>query len=194
MTTTERNTLTTALISEIGDKLTVTKLTGSDKQIAWADTIRRDYIESRVNECNDAHDMYVIKLYAEWMISTHTDAKYWIDNRNNAAMVKRDTMREFGKTLDRAVLMDKSIVYTVPEQTESAESAAEDATESANPNAARIAQLKAERDQLAAEIAALPPIDPDDDILQMCLRGSQYWLMYLQREIDELQAAGGAMQ
>ena len=191
MTTTERNTLTTSLKAEIDAMLVANKLTGSDKQIAWADTIRRDYIESRVSECSDAHDMYVIKLYADWMISTRTDAKYWIDNRNNAAMVKRDTMREFGKTLDRAVLMDKSIVYTVPEQTEDA---TEDATEGANPNVARIAQLMAERDQLAAEIAALPPIDPDDDILQMCLRGSQYWLMYLQREIDELQAAGGAMQ
>lgn len=206
MTTTERNALTTSLKAEIGTMLAANKLTGSDKQIAWADTIRRDYIKSRVDECSDAHDMYVIKLYAEWMISTHTESKYWIDSRDKLALVKRQTMAEFGKTLDRAVLLDKSIVYTVPEQTESAEPAADTAepdpdkvTISINVRdawAARNAldtQLKQMTEQLreAQCQASRQVADPDNPFELMTIESAKRDVELLTSQVDALSAVIG---
>lgn len=47
------------------------ELTGSEKQVAWANTIRVDFFEW----CNEN------KIYAENIIQTETTAKFWIDNR-----------------------------------------------------------------------------------------------------------------
>jgi hypothetical protein len=208
MTTTERNTLTTSLKAEINTMFAANKLTGSDKQIAWADTIRREYIGSRVDECSDAHDMYVIKLYAEWLSSTHTESKYWTDSRDKLALVKRQTMAEFGKTLDRAVLLDKSIVYTVPEQVEDTEPAAEPTTESTtepdpdmvmvtiNVRDARVArnaldtQLKQMTEQLreAQYQASRQVTDPDNPFALMSIESAKRDVELLTRQADALSA------
>lgn len=48
------------------------KLSGSEKQIAWANTIRMKFYEKYSNGQNDI----------ETIISDKTEAKFWIDNRN----------------------------------------------------------------------------------------------------------------
>lgn len=53
------------------------ELSGSLKQVAWATTIRKTKIdELMAREPTDTGLRYIT-----WIIQTHTDAKYWIDNR-----------------------------------------------------------------------------------------------------------------
>ena len=54
------------------------ELSGSPKQVAWATTIRKAKIdELMAREPTDTGLRYIT-----WIIQTHTDAKYWIDNRD----------------------------------------------------------------------------------------------------------------
>ena len=58
---------------EIAEQYDMPDLSGTEKQIVWANTIRADFLDY----C-EKHE-----LAAEFLINTKTDAKFWIDNRDH---------------------------------------------------------------------------------------------------------------
>ena len=53
------------------------ELSGSPKQVTWATTIRK----AKIDELMAREPTGTGLRYITWIIQTHTDAKYWIDNR-----------------------------------------------------------------------------------------------------------------
>lgn len=54
------------------------ELNGSLRQVAWATTIRKEKIDELLARKPTEKGM----RYITWIVQTHTDAKYWIDNRD----------------------------------------------------------------------------------------------------------------
>ena len=70
---------------------TLAAMTGSEKQVAWAEDIRRDAIQEIAEICSiRARKMHVAYEIPEMVqvvlreMAKEADAKWWIDNRNNA--------------------------------------------------------------------------------------------------------------
>lgn len=68
------------------DKLALPAITGSEKQIAWAEDIRRDVIEALYNQtkCIAAYGANDRATKAIDAVIRRADARYWIDRRNYA--------------------------------------------------------------------------------------------------------------
>jgi hypothetical protein len=73
----------------------LSELVGSEKQIAWAETIRKNALSDPRNEVpcvpydlpedkkRTAEDLRVIMLRSRNRLETEKSARWWIDNRNN---------------------------------------------------------------------------------------------------------------
>ncbi len=69
-------------------------LTGSEKQVAWAEKIRRQYVADMINKLNRAMSIHIGKVEGskenivdilsaiEKVVNQNTEAKFWIENRN----------------------------------------------------------------------------------------------------------------
>jgi len=70
-------------------------LAGTDKQVAWAEKIRRQYVADMINKLNKALSVHIDKVddsmeniksilcAIEKIVNQNTDAKFWIENRSN---------------------------------------------------------------------------------------------------------------
>ena len=65
---------------KLAKNLGLSELEGSEKQIAWANTIRQKVYED-ICQSEEQHPTYGYTLVAE-AISLETSAKWWIDHRN----------------------------------------------------------------------------------------------------------------
>lgn len=72
------------------------ELTGTERQIAWAKSLRREFIDKydSIPQTEDG------KPFKEFFLGRHTDSKFWID--------KREDITDMGKMIsdDWAVYMD----------------------------------------------------------------------------------------
>ena len=59
---------------------TLPELTGTAKQKAWATSLRQRFA-NYVYDFITSHDGFDGKDFMHWMFETHTEAKFWIDNR-----------------------------------------------------------------------------------------------------------------
>lgn len=59
---------------------TLPELEGTAKQIAWATSLRQKFANF-VYDFIKSHDGLDGKDFMHWMFGTHTEAKFWIDNR-----------------------------------------------------------------------------------------------------------------
>ena len=66
--------------AKLAKSLSFSQLEGSEKQIAWATTIRQKVYED-ICQSEEQHPAYGYTLVAE-AISLETSAKWWIDHRN----------------------------------------------------------------------------------------------------------------
>lgn len=55
------------------------ELTGSEKQIAWAKSLRREFID----KYDSIPQTEAGKPFKEFFLGRHTDSKFWIDKRND---------------------------------------------------------------------------------------------------------------
>ena len=72
-------------------------LTGSEKQVAWANTLRIDYIK-RIDEKIAASSEKGAEPYRqmrEFILKTYTEAKFWIDNRNDYYMLDKRVVKDY---------------------------------------------------------------------------------------------------
>lgn len=69
------------------EELIIPALAGTEKQIAWADTIRKSYVTfyQKTRPSSVVRD-----------VTTHTDAKWWIENRYGMGVTNAD-QREIQK-------------------------------------------------------------------------------------------------
>ena len=80
--------------AEAAKEQALPELTGSPKQIAWAETIRQKYIaaiDQKIEEIkssklrrvaeNRSEMLGEAQGFREWLL-THTDSRFWIDNRD----------------------------------------------------------------------------------------------------------------
>lgn len=70
-------------------------LSGTEKQVAWAEKIRRQYVADMINKLNKALSLHIDKVddsmdniksilgAIEKIVNQNTDAKFWIENRSN---------------------------------------------------------------------------------------------------------------
>lgn len=70
-------------------------LAGTEKQVAWAEKIRRQYVADMINKLNRALSVHIDKVddsmeniksilcAIEKIVNQNTDAKFWIENRSN---------------------------------------------------------------------------------------------------------------
>lgn len=59
------------------------QLTGSEKQIAWAEDIRAKLVSaSRAYANSRKEDAEQAMAYVEWVVENKTDSRFWIDNRS----------------------------------------------------------------------------------------------------------------
>ena len=77
-------------------------LTGSSKQIAWAEDLRRRFVIDTIYMAASKHDILIYRAYLPWLCNEHTDARWWIDNRNFFRKTCHDTMGEFGRWCQEA--------------------------------------------------------------------------------------------
>lgn len=56
------------------------ELTGTEKQVAWANTLRQQFVDS-YNEKFGASNDQNFAYFLNWLIANKTEAKTWIDNR-----------------------------------------------------------------------------------------------------------------
>lgn len=59
---------------------TLPALKGSQKQIAWAEKLREKALPKWIEWLGGSDEVDVTAL--QWVISRHTDCRWWIDNRN----------------------------------------------------------------------------------------------------------------
>ncbi len=69
-------------------------LSGTEKQVAWAEKIRRQYVADMINKLNRAMSIHIGKVEEskdnivnilsaiEKVVNQNTEAKFWIENRN----------------------------------------------------------------------------------------------------------------
>lgn len=99
----EKRAAANAAAAEKSAEMELPELTGSKKQVAWANTLRIDFIE-RINSMLEVNEKNGKKSILFWSVDgkaarvknetfedilyyamqNKTDAKFWIDNRNNA--------------------------------------------------------------------------------------------------------------
>lgn len=99
---------------EIADELGYPELVGTEKQIAWAVTLRQktqqvfdDILAKTVGEENDKE--LVITLWRR-VIAKHTDAKWWIDNaRNVNSLAIREWLLEEKRLYDEEQLVPEEV-------------------------------------------------------------------------------------
>lgn len=65
-----------AKAAEAAKEMELPELTGTEKQVAWAVTIR-----NKIIEISHKYDEDEVKLVIDWMLNNRTSASYWIDNR-----------------------------------------------------------------------------------------------------------------
>ncbi len=92
MTMNERN----QLVENLKNSLPVVTLEGSEKQVAWADEIRENYIHGLIEMANNERDFRIYECYLGWLLKTQTTAKWWIDNRT-ASKLTREMMAAYGR-------------------------------------------------------------------------------------------------
>ena len=92
MTTNER----TQLVENLKNALPMIALEGSEKQIAWAEEIRDNYIHSVIEAAGSEHDFVIYEHYLGWLLKTQPTAKWWIDNRSNHRLT-REMMATYGR-------------------------------------------------------------------------------------------------
>lgn len=68
-------------VEEKASELSLPELSGSPKQIAWASTIRAKIIVALNEQKADEAHQEALKDFIAWVISSYTDARYWIDHR-----------------------------------------------------------------------------------------------------------------
>lgn len=68
-------------------------LTGSEKQVSWANTIRQKALDELTSDGTD-NEEYM--NYIRWLLNTKTSATWWIDRRNHGGMmILRETVNEY---------------------------------------------------------------------------------------------------
>lgn len=77
------------------------ELTGSEKQVAWAEKIRRQYVADMINKLNRAMSIHIGKVEGskenivdilsaiEKVVNQNTEAKFWIENRNTLVSITK---------------------------------------------------------------------------------------------------------
>lgn len=75
-----------AINAEVDSKLPA--LSGSEKQVKWAADVRRDWIKRTINRATKEADRKLMQNVTTVAVAELTEAKWWIDNRNdiNAAI------------------------------------------------------------------------------------------------------------
>ena len=75
-------------------------LTGTPKQVAWANTIREKYIAEVKKVYGDNEDT---GKYIDWIVGAKTSASWWIDRRDKFVLnVVRETVDEFAAAVTAA--------------------------------------------------------------------------------------------
>lgn len=74
-------------------------LQGSEKQIAWANTIRLDYV-SRLEEvlagcAEGGEEAKAFATMRDFILETYTDARFWIDGRDNYNRIGRQASKDY---------------------------------------------------------------------------------------------------
>lgn len=74
-------------------------LQGSEKQVAWANTIRMVYI-SRLEEtlagCEEGGERAKgLITMRDFILETYTDARFWIDNRDDYYAIRRQASKDY---------------------------------------------------------------------------------------------------
>lgn len=82
----------------VADLLTIEQanaLTGTPKQVAWAESLRHEFVCKAVSEAVYEVEYGVIKPYLAWLIQGETTAKWWINHRFDTRGVMRTTMTAY---------------------------------------------------------------------------------------------------
>lgn len=83
------------IVAELVEIEQANALTGTPKQITWADSLRHEFVCKSVSEAVYEIEYGVIKPYLTWLIQTETTAKWWIDHRYDMRGVMRTTMTAY---------------------------------------------------------------------------------------------------
>lgn len=96
----------TARAAEAAKKNNLPELSGSEKQIAWAETLRRSVHDKIISGCRQykvtykgepvtqANGQAVIDAIGN-LLRSQTDAKYYIDNRDNDTQMWLDAIAKY---------------------------------------------------------------------------------------------------
>lgn len=81
----------------------IPSLTGSEKQIAWAEKIRRNLVDNANDvitalKRRNKKGSEVAADYIAWLIQDKTDSRFWIDNRGCTSLLKLPEASEFIKS------------------------------------------------------------------------------------------------
>jgi len=90
------------LADEMDKKYNLPKLEGSEKQIAWADTIRGGlvgYVDKKLIEFSENSDaIKYLSLFIE-KLKEYKEAKFWIEKRNDTIEMYNEYIIEVSKQL-----------------------------------------------------------------------------------------------
>lgn len=72
-------------------------LTGTEKQVAWANTLRIEYIkriDEKIAACSEkGAEPY--RAMREFILNTYTEAKFWIDTRNDYYALDKRAVKDY---------------------------------------------------------------------------------------------------
>lgn len=74
-------------VNGIDFKIIITDLTGSPKQVAWADSIRKRIFTGIMDEIQSSYVARIAEIMTEFD-AIHPTARYWIDNNRHYDAVK----------------------------------------------------------------------------------------------------------
>ncbi len=107
--------------AEKSKEMNLPELSGTEKQVAWANSLRINVIDSLYSGCKKIDDklndkgldtipdenvgMKEIVDAVEYFIQKHTDAKFWIETRDTVIRIK-DVVREYKSYMETMVYQD----------------------------------------------------------------------------------------
>jgi hypothetical protein len=118
--------------AEESKEMSLPELTGTEKQVAWANTIRVEYLNKILEVINDScsdnfedndkseKDEYRAKRIApiDFLIQNHTDARFWIDNRQGSyRSIELIAKEEYEKHNEEVENLGQTLEESVKEET-----------------------------------------------------------------------------
>lgn len=83
------NTISGHNVNGIDFEIVVTDLTGTPKQVSWANSIRKRILSGIMDEIQSEYVTRIAEIMSEFD-STHPTVHYWIDNDRHSDAVKRE--------------------------------------------------------------------------------------------------------